>query len=188
VLIGNQATVDGGGILAFDSSIDIIDCTIARTESPALSSAIALQLTSTLYLSGSIVAEGLGGSAVGCSPHGAITIYCTDLWNNAGGDWTTCIASFEGTDGNFSADPILCDPLGNDVRLRSDSPCVDAPGCGLLGGIGVGCTPSAIEATSWGAIKARYRSETPGERSGTHPERSEKRLRTEAPPRLEREE
>jgi len=56
-------------------------------------------------------------------------------------DWTGCIAGQGGVNGNFSADPRFCDLLGGDLRLRSTSPCLDAPGCGLVGTLGQGCVP-----------------------------------------------
>jgi hypothetical protein len=35
--------------------------------------------------------------------------------------------------------PLFCDIVADDVRLRADSPLLDAPGCGLIGALGMGC-------------------------------------------------
>jgi hypothetical protein len=64
----------------------------------------------------------------------------------------------EGTNGNFSADPLFCDLVGGDVGLSSDSPCAPehSGGCDLIGALGVACGTTAVEGRSWGSIKALY--------------------------------
>jgi hypothetical protein len=59
---------------------------------------------------------------------------CTNIWGNVvnlncGGD----------AGGNFSADPLYCDPEAGDYTLHADSPSLDAAGCGLVGFAGEGC-------------------------------------------------
>ena len=47
-----------------------------------------------------------------------------------------------GSNGNISEDPLFCDALEGDYRLRLDSPCTAAnspEGCGLIGALPVGC-------------------------------------------------
>jgi hypothetical protein len=70
-----------------------------------------------------------------------------------------------GTNGNIAVDPQFCgvEPqVSGNYFLQSDSPC--APGqhpdgypCGLIGRLPVGCQDTAVERTTWGAIKAIYR-------------------------------
>ena len=70
-----------------------------------------------------------------------------------------------GTNGNIAVDPQFCgvEPqVSGNYFLQSDSPC--APGkhpdeypCGLIGVRPVGCQDTAVERTTWGAIKAIYR-------------------------------
>jgi hypothetical protein len=70
-----------------------------------------------------------------------------------------------GTNGNIDVDPQFCgvEPqVSGNYFLQSDSPC--APGkhpdgypCGLIGARAVGCQDTAVERTTWGAIKAIYR-------------------------------
>ncbi len=58
---------------------------------------------------------------------------------------------------NIDADPQFCDPLEDDYSVHSTSPCVGAAhDGGVIGAFGVGCG-TAVELTSWGAIKALYR-------------------------------
>lgn len=90
---------------------------------------------------------------------------CNNVYNNAlnynlpGGTDPT------GFDGNISLDAQFCSATprtdGN-FYLQSDSPC--APGnhpvahpCGRIGVYPVGCSTTAVETKSWGAIKNMYR-------------------------------
>jgi len=78
----------------------------------------------------------------------------------------------------LAEDPRFCDPVdcatapnpGGDYRLASDSPALGYP-CGPLGPLGAGCTATSgrenLDASSWGAIKARYRRD--GEEAGPSP-------------------
>jgi hypothetical protein len=64
------------------------------------------------------------------------------VYGNAGGDWVGCIADQYGVNGNFSADPLFCDPTHDDFTLAATSPCApeNSPGeCGLIGAWPVGC-------------------------------------------------
>jgi hypothetical protein len=79
------------------------------------------------------------GAATHCHFDGAVTLTCSDVYGNSGGDWTDCIAGQDGSNGNFSGDPLFCGPDTLDFRLESGSPCLDAPGCGLLGAVVDSC-------------------------------------------------
>jgi hypothetical protein len=41
---------------------------------------------------------------------------------------------------DLTVDPDLCNPTADDAFLREGSPLLDAPGCGLIGALGMGCT------------------------------------------------
>jgi len=63
--------------------------------------------------------------------------------------------------GNFSLDPLFCDPENGDYKLDCNSPCLpgnhpDGVDCGLIGALGQGCGATAVEQTSWGRIKALF--------------------------------
>jgi hypothetical protein len=71
------------------------------------------------------------------------------------------VAGQLGIDGNISQDPLFCDPAGGDFTLCADSPCAadNNPACGQIGALPVGCGPcgtTAVETTSWGAIKTLF--------------------------------
>jgi len=60
----------------------------------------------------------------------------------------------------LQSDPLFCEDAPGDFDVQSNSPCVgspDLPGCGVIGGVAVGCTVTPAIETTWGQIKARYR-------------------------------
>ncbi len=65
---------------------------------------------------------------------------CTDIV----GGISECVSSQAEIDGNFSLNPLFCDPDNLDFRLMENSPCApESNDCGsLIGAFGVGCTPS----------------------------------------------
>jgi hypothetical protein len=95
-----------------------------------------------VVIENTIIAFGAQGEGVACSGDGIGVMSCTDIFGNAGGDWTTCIADQAGINGNFSLDPRFCNFVGRDYTLAQTSPCTaaNAPaGCGLIGAHPVGC-------------------------------------------------
>ena len=114
----------------------------------------------TIRLEHTIIAFNASGPAVDLLNDGAdVTLECSDIFGNPGGDWSGLIAPQAGVDGNFSADPLFCDPDNGNLTLRSDSPCAP-PGvtnCGLVGALWIGCGPVSVVEESWAAIKGKYR-------------------------------
>jgi hypothetical protein len=106
-----------------------------------------------------IVAGTVGGSGADCWDGGEYQ--CCDFWDNEYGSGTGTFCGIGDSLGDFSQDPLLCDPSVGDVGLREGSPCL--PGihggveCGLIGAQGVGCGIVPIRETTWGMLKALYR-------------------------------
>lgn len=130
----NSAAVDGGGIYVAGGT----DLTVERT----------------------IISHGSGGGAQ-VDDAGMLTLSCTDIYGNIGGNWTGNIAGQAGINGNFSGNPVFCGPGSGDFSLDASSPC--APGnhpngdsCGLVGAFPVSCGAVSVEERSWGAIKSMY--------------------------------
>ena len=78
-----------------------------------------------------------------------------------------CLVAQDTIDGNFSADPLFCNPDAGDFTLAADSPCL--PGqhphgddCGLIGALGQGCASStevpdpSVLPTTWGVVKSLF--------------------------------
>jgi len=154
VMAANSAD-RGGGLYAFRGLT--IECTMALNTAPVGSGV----LSANAVLDRSIVAFNGPGEAITCEELAQATLTCCDVFENAGGDWTGCIASQAGINGNLALDPLFCDRLQEDFHLCSGSPC--EPGqsaqCGLIGALAIGCGncgATAIEATTWGRIKAEF--------------------------------
>jgi hypothetical protein len=76
------------------------------------------------------------GPAFVCQAGAEVTVSCSDIWVNAGGDAICGNNAGE----NISLDPLYCDPDSGDLSLRADSPCLALPACGVIGALGQGCT------------------------------------------------
>ena len=114
-------------------------CTVANNIAPI---GAGLVFGGPAIIGRSIIAFGENGNAVSCFGAGMPTLSCTDIFGNAGGDWTACISDQLGINGNFAADPRFCAPLAGDFTLAADSPCAPAhspAGCGTIGSQPVGC-------------------------------------------------
>jgi hypothetical protein len=96
-----------------------------------------------------IIAGSLEGSAIYSGGQGILTLSCTDLWGNEGGDWTLYIEDQLGLRGNMSADPMFCHPDSSELWLQPGSPCAPPnPICHWIGAWGVGCDPVAAPTTA----------------------------------------
>jgi len=134
----NQAGVGGSGVFCHGNCYpDFESFTISHNSSSG-GSVLARQ-NSLIDLTHTNITFDATGPAVACETGGAVSLNCSNVYGNAGGDYVGCIAGEEGADNNFSADPIYCNPDSNDFWVRSDSPCLMHPGCGAIGGIGIGC-------------------------------------------------
>lgn len=142
-VLANNTAADAGGAVCADSTsaVALVNCTIIGNE--ALSGGgLACLNSASASVENSIIAFSVQGEAVHCDGTGSASLACCDVYGNAGGDWTGCVAGQEGVNGNLSEDPLLCD-VGNDrYDLFTDSPCAPAqqPECGLIGVYNVGCS------------------------------------------------
>jgi len=116
----------------------LTSCTISGNYGPD-AGGIATSGYSYVTVERSIIGFSLSSPGVSCATADAFTVTCADIFGNEGGDWIACIADQAGTNGNFSADPGFCDATAYDFRIPRDSPCADAPGCGLMGSQPAAC-------------------------------------------------
>jgi len=72
---------------------------------------------------------------------GTVTLACCDVYANLPGDWIGTLADQFGTNDNFRAEPILCDPDHGFYGIHEGSPLrPEASPCGsLVGALGVSC-------------------------------------------------
>lgn len=162
VITGNFSVLDGGAMDLTDCypSSTISRCTFYRNGS-ASGGGISLLGSMSLTVNHTIIAMSENGGAVALQPNTSMTLSCSDLFGNAGGDWAGPIAGQLRVNGNFSADPLFCNAQSLDLTLNAGSPC--APGnhpdgfaCGLIGARSVACGGVPVEERSWGAIKTLW--------------------------------
>ncbi len=104
-------------------------------------------------------------------PGAGLSVSCTDIHGNSGGDWIGSVAGLEGVSDNFSLDPLFCDAGGADFTLHSNSPCSATSGfstCGQIGAWPDGCGPQGFVVDPSGAgdyptIQAALDAAPPGE-------------------------
>lgn len=139
-LCANHAAGGGGGLFLDSSNPSILACTIASNSSP-IGSGLALQASSP-DLAKTIIAFGTSDRAVRLDAASNPVLACCDIYGNEGGDWVgpPRFAYQSEQNGNLSADPCFCDPVGEDYRLWNFSPCNQGGPCGLIGAWLVGCT------------------------------------------------
>jgi hypothetical protein len=147
----NTGFHEGGGLIILGDQeepppVTLSRCTLVGNGSPL--GAGGLNLGIPVEIENTIIAFGTDGEAITCTGIGLGVMSCTDIYGNAGGDWTGCIADQLGTNGNFSADPLFCNAGAGDYTLAETSPCApeNSPAeCGLIGAFPVGCvTPIGV--------------------------------------------
>jgi hypothetical protein len=136
----------GGGIcLDLESSLTVLSSTFYANMAASGGSIYSGQDCSA-SVENTIIAFGAAGGAVGCDGTGSAALSCCDVYDNAGGDWTGCIAGQDILNDNISANPRFCRPDIHNFRLHMTSPCLadSNPVCGLIGAEGLGCGPSTF--------------------------------------------
>jgi hypothetical protein len=156
----NQAGTGGGAVDCSDPAV-FEQCTFVANSAPNGAHIDSQNVDGATLLSHSICAFGEisgDGRGIACIAS-EVTLLCSNLYGNEGGDFVDCLDGENGMNGNFSADPLFCDRDGGDFTLRSDSPCAPpgVTGCGLVGALPVGCDPVSVESLSWGKVKGAYR-------------------------------
>ena len=159
----NIAGTYGGAIRVTNSNPTLVRrCTFFRNEAPE-ASGFSVVGSASLTLHRLIISTGTMGSAVHLDGFSAIDVSCTDIWGHSGGDWVNGIEGDFGNNDNFSANPLFCAAGSGNFYLAANSPCTTGalPNCSRIGAYNVACGAVATEATTWGAIKARYAAPPP---------------------------
>ncbi len=147
LFIRNEAT-GGAGLYAGEGSDPVVtNGTFHQNVTGAEGSVVFAYESAMVTMENCILTSTVNGRAAGCGENGVILFTCSDLFGNAGGDWTGCAAGQEGLDGNFSADPLYCDAAGDNYRIEDLSPCAPAnspSGCGLIGAFPAGCVATGV--------------------------------------------
>jgi parallel beta-helix repeat protein/predicted outer membrane repeat protein len=109
-------------INAPDKEVTVVGCTFVDGTSP--DGVIRVRNGSTPEFSYCLIAFSQHGEAISCDGGSVIDISCSDIFGNQGGDWVGCLSGLDGTDGNFSSDPLFCHAETSDYGLSDISPCL----------------------------------------------------------------
>ena len=96
------------------------------------------------------VSYGIGSWGLRWTSNDTPTLGCNDWFSNTAGAVSGTAAGVT----DLSVDPLFCDLTADDVRLRSDSPLLDAAGCGQIGALGIGCGVTATLVQRFAAARA----------------------------------
>lgn len=142
--IDNEASFGGGGLTTLNwAQTRLVDCSfVANSARPDKGGGIDAYWHTVNILENVIVSHSIQGLGVRGVDEAALSISCSDVFGNAGGDYGGQWSDQTGLDGNLSLDPLYCDLSGEDFTLASESPCLPAHNdCGvLIGAFGLGCT------------------------------------------------
>ena len=158
-LTGNSAPIGGAVEISIECSPSFVNCTLWGN-SCTYTGIIACYELCFLGIENSIISFSQQGEAISCSDSEA-TLYCCDIYGNAGGDWVGYVSDQYGVNGNICEDPLFCWDENPDApyTLHDGSPCAPEynPACGLIGAWGVACAVTPVEELSWGLVKAMFR-------------------------------
>ena len=98
------------------------------------------------------------GSGIWCGGGVTPNIRNNLAWQNLPSEGVGTCSDWWNSDGNVLTDPFFCDPASLDFSVSQNSPALTHP-AGPLGALYLpGCGPVSVEPTTWGQIKAKYRS------------------------------
>ena len=120
----------------------IKSCTFANNGPSLLSAGIYMRDFASLHVENCLFFYGFGWSNIYCEAGcGDVEIVSTDMYDLSGSEWDSCFAAFQGINGNFSADPLFCDPENGDYSISALSPCAPAHNSSgrYIGALKVGC-------------------------------------------------
>jgi hypothetical protein len=159
VFYGNKANL-GGGMYAQFYQCDITNCTFAADSAGAGGEVYCDN--SSPNVQNTIFAFSVAGGAVSCNNASPTLTYC-DVYGNAGGDWTGCISGQSGGEGNFSLNPLFCDPDSDNFGLAALSNCLPTVNLWgiLIGAVDQGCDePTGVGSpdanTVWFALSQNF--------------------------------
>jgi predicted outer membrane repeat protein len=161
LFVDNSCDYRGGSIRTSSCSGFITNCTIYGGDSTSEWGAIHCGGEDSGIVPDIVACIITGGEGYGISATGSMSVplilYC-DVYDMSSGAYASPIPDVTGYYGNISVDPLFCDAMSYDFQLHDLSPCATGgPSGGYIGAFDVGCTGTAVETKSWGAIKAMYR-------------------------------
>lgn len=149
VFIANETPGRGGAISCL-ANVDLVvnSCTMVGN-SAAAGSGLSVDELTTVTVQQTIIAFAPLGESVVETDENSLTLTCSNIYGNTGGDWVGSISDQLGVAGNIAVDPMFCDLGNNNLALYADSPCLpgnhpDGTGCGLIGALPAGCAITGL--------------------------------------------
>jgi parallel beta-helix repeat protein len=145
---GNTSEYWGGAVHSAETDSDPIlqGCTFYGNGAE-YGGAVYVRLSGDITLENCILSFSTEGEAVYRSgTSSTVSLTCSDVYGNTGGDYVGGIAGLQGTDGNISEDPFFCDATTGDFSLDWVSSCLPANNdCSVrMGCFDQGCTVTAV--------------------------------------------
>lgn len=128
--LANHGEHGAGGFNSYYSNPTLSSCTFYDNSAGTVEHGGAHMLCdegSSPIVSNSILAFGRVREAVLCKAGGAVSLTCTNIFGNEGGDWVGAIATQAGVNGNASADPQFCDAASDNLTLYGSLPVRSGP-------------------------------------------------------------
>lgn len=157
VLAGNHSQ-EGSSIRVTRCVATMTGCSIVGNRTAVSDAALHCYDSEEVTIEATLIVGSAGGAVLcgGC----AATLVCCDVFGNASGNWTGCIADQLGQGGNLSVDPQFCSESPSEDEnwsIQCDSPCAPAQSaCGLIGAVDVGCGSAPVEQCTWGGVKLLF--------------------------------
>lgn len=131
---GNRSDWRGGSLACGPATVDLVSCTIDGDGAPQGAAIFVDSYYSTRFMLERCIITGTEGSSAIATTVALVEVSCSNLWNNAGGDFVGGIEMFADQAGNLSADPLFLAPELLDFSLQAGSPCLDeSSACGGMG-------------------------------------------------------
>jgi predicted outer membrane repeat protein len=132
VFARNSADSYGGALAATDETVLTVRSCTFTNNAAGEGAGVSLETGASAVIETTIMAWNAGGGAAINNYGGSFSITCCNFFGNNGGDFPYGTADDEG---NFSADPRLVDPWGDDpdVDLAESSPCRADIACDTMG-------------------------------------------------------
>jgi hypothetical protein len=133
VFVGNDAVDSGAGMVAFTSKPGILQNNVFRDQ-PTRGQALALRFVqlpngparATYEVSNCVITGTYPGRACMLTPDQNVSIVCTDIYDNVGGNWDEALGEFQRQNGNLSMNPLFCSEISTNLDVCEDSPLLAA--------------------------------------------------------------
>jgi hypothetical protein len=133
IFADNVADLSGGAVRCKSSDPVFQNCTFVGNRSMVGGTLFCIAGSEPRF-ENCIIAFGQdGGSVENSSNDDKPLVACSNIFGNAGGDWTESIDSLATENNNLEIDPLFCNAAAGDYQIQASSPCTpDSNACSVL--------------------------------------------------------